>query len=209
MENPTTPLLPSKEQIQDFPRFQNLSAEKIVVINTQEQCLQIEKELSTAALLGFDSESKPTFQKGEVSTGPHLIQLATFEKAYLFQVNAETLAFLKPIFANPNQFKIGFGLSNDKIVFKKKGIELNSIIELSKSFSSFGIKSQMGLKNAMALLFKINLIKSKRISTSNWSRKTLTEQQIHYAVADAYAPLLVFKELSRLNLIQYPKGLTF
>jgi len=198
-----TQLLPSKEQIQTFPRFQNLDLSKISVINTLEQCLAIEEELKVATLLGFDTESKPTFIKGEVQTGPHLIQLATHEKAYLFQVSQPILHFLKPIFANSDQIKVGFGLKNDAHLFRKRNIELNNTIELSKCFSNFGLSNALGIKNAMALLFNVNFPKSKSISTSNWSRKTLTTPQIEYAAADAYASLLIFEELLRLNLIPH------
>ncbi len=194
-------VLPNKEDIQHFPLFQSLAPEQIIVIDRKEQCQAIASELMQAALLGFDSESKPTFQKGEVATGPHLIQLATHERAYLFQVNAEILAFLKPIFANRDQIKVGFGLKNDAHLFRKKGIELNSVVELSKCFKAFGLDNPVGLKNAMALLFRVNFPKSKSVSTSNWSRKHLLPQQVAYAAADAYAPVLVFEELLRLGLL--------
>ncbi len=200
MEQPIS-ALPSKEYIQTLPRFQSLASEKILVINTLQQCQSIEAELKIAAVLGFDSESKPTFNKGEVQTGPHLIQLATFEKAYLFQVSDEILNFLKPIFENKDQIKVGFGLKNDAHLFRKKGIELNSVIELSKCFGSFGLNNPVGIKNAMALLFKVNFPKSKSVSTSNWARKSLTIPQIEYAAADAYAPVLIFEELLRLGLL--------
>lgn len=193
--------LPSKEYIQSLPRFQNIALENIVVINTVQQCQNIEAELKIAAVLGFDSESKPTFHKDDVQTGPHLIQLATFEKAYLFQVSDEILNFLKPIFENKDQIKVGFGLKNDAHLFRKKGIELYSIIELSKCFKSFGFNNPVGIKNAIALLFKVNFPKSKSVSTSNWARKTLTTPQIEYAAADAYAAVLIFEELLRLGLL--------
>lgn len=194
-------LLPSKEQILSFPRFPNLPAHRIQVIQNLEQCCAIEAELKNAALLGFDTESKPTFTKGEVATGPHLIQLATLEQAYLFQVSDEILEFLKPVLANRAQIKAGFGLKNDAHLFRKKGIELNSVIELSKCFKSFGLNNPVGLKNAIALLFQQNFPKSKSVSTSNWSKKQLNPQQIAYAAADAYAPVLVFEELLRLGLL--------
>lgn len=200
MEQPIS-ALPSKEYIQSLPRFQNIALENIVVIGSLQQCLDIENEMKIAAVLGFDSESKPTFNKGEVKTGPHLIQLATTEKAYLFQVSAEILLFLKPILENPDQIKVGFGLKNDAHLFRKKSIELKSVIELSKCFSSFGLNNPVGIKNAMALLFQVNFPKSKTVSTSNWARKTLTTPQIEYAAADAYAPVLIFEELLRLGLL--------
>jgi len=193
--------LPSKEQIQAFPVFQNLPMQQIQVINSLEQCHALEQELKSHAVLGFDSESKPTFKVGEVSTGPHLIQLATLDKAYLFQMNDSIWDFLKPIFASREQIKVGFGLKNDAHLFRKKGIELNSVIELSKCFKAFGLNNPVGLKNAMALLFQLNFPKSKRISTSNWASKKLSPAQIDYAAADAYAPVLVFEELLRRDLL--------
>lgn len=193
--------LPSKEQIQAFPVFKNLPMQQIQVINCLEQCHALEQELKSCAVLGFDSESKPTFKVGEVSTGPHLIQLATLDKAYLFQMNDSIWDFLKPIFVNRDQIKVGFGLKNDAHLFRKKGIELNSVIELSKCFKAFGLNNPVGLKNAMALLFQLNFPKSKRISTSNWASKKLSPAQIDYAAADAYAPVLVFEELLRRDLL--------
>ena len=200
------PVLPSKEQIQQLPIFQNIPLQQIQVIHSLQQCHAIEQELKTCTLFGFDSESKPTFNKGEVSTGPHLIQLASRDKAYLFQISPAILEFLKPIFENKNQIKVGFGLKNDAHLFRKKGIELHNVIELSKCFSAFGFSNPMGLKNAMALLFQVNFPKSKKISTSNWARKILTPHQIEYAAADAYAPVLIFEELLRLDLL--PKTMT-
>ena len=195
------PALLSKEEISKLPLFKNLSSNQIVVLQTLDQCLALQEELYSIALFGFDSESKPTFTKGETQTGPHLIQLATLEKAYLFQISDEILQFLVPIFSSLDQIKVGFGLKNDAHLFRKKGIELNSVIELSKCFSTFGYKNQVGLKNAIAILFNLHFPKSKKISTSNWARKHLTEAQISYAGADAYGAVLVFEELLRLGLL--------
>ena len=195
------PALLSKEEISKLPLFKNLSSNKIIVLKTLDQCLALQEELYSTALFGFDSESKPTFNKGETQTGPHLIQLATLEKAYLFQVSDEILQFLAPIFSSRDQIKVGFGLKNDAHLFRKKGIELNSVIELSKCFSSFGYKNQVGLKNAIAILFILHFQKSKKISTSNWARKELSPQQISYAAADAYGAVLVFEELLHLGLL--------
>ncbi|MHC0017620.1 3'-5' exonuclease [Acinetobacter pittii] len=190
-----------KASIQQLPPFENLNHHNIVVIDNIEQCKSIEEELKNAAILGFDSESKPTFKVGEISTGPHLIQLATTQKAYLFHINSSTLKFLQPLLSNQKQIKVGFGLKNDKHIFHKKGIELESCVDLAKGFSHFGFKQQMGLQKAVALLFGQYLAKSKKVGTSNWARKPLTPQQINYAAADAYAALLVFEELRNQKLL--------
>jgi len=196
----TLPLL-DKASIQQLPPFKNLNYQNIVVIENIEQCKTIEEELKAAIFLGFDSESKPTFRVGEVSTGPHLIQLATEHKAYLFHVNSSTLKFLQPILSNPQQIKVGFGLKNDKHIFHKKGIELESCVDLAKGFSHFGFTQQMGVQKAVALLFGQYLSKSKKVGTSNWAQKPLNSQQISYAAADAYAALVVFLELRKQNLL--------
>ena len=190
------PYLPSPEEIRSYPSFQNLAPDNIVVIKSISECIAIAHELEAVTIFGFDTESKPTFTKGEISTGPHLIQLATDKNAYLFQVNSETLAFLTPILSNTTPIKVGFGLKNDAHLFRKKGIQLNGIVDLSKAFSTFGITHTLGVKNAMALLFQVHFQKNKKISTSNWAKKSLSSDQIFYAAADAYAAFLVYTELS-------------
>jgi ribonuclease D len=193
-------LIPSKEQIQQLPVFQNLAPNQIQLISKLEQCHALQDELFSTPLFGFDSESKPTFRKGEVATGPHVIQLATADQAYVFQISPAILDFLTPIFENPEQLKVGFGLKNDAHLFRKKGIHFNQVLDLAKAFTAFGITTPVGVKNAMALLFQVNFPKSKSVSTSNWSKFPLSTAQIQYAAADAYAPVLIYQELQRLGI---------
>ena len=192
--------LPSKEHIQQLPLFQNLAPEQIQLVSNLAQCHAVQEELFAAPLFGFDSESKPTFRKGEVATGPHVIQLATTEKAYIFQISPAILDFLTPIFESPTQLKVGFGLKNDAHLFRKKGIHFNQVLDLAKAFHAFGMTTPVGVKNAMALLFQVNFPKSKSVSTSNWSKFPLSPAQIQYAAADAYAPVLIYQELLRLGI---------
>ena len=200
MTVPSPSPLPSKEQIQQLPLFQNLAPEQIQLVSNLAQCHALQDELFAAPLLGFDSESKPTFRKGEVATGPHVIQLATADKAYIFQISPAILDFLAPILESPTQLKVGFGLKNDAHLFRKKGIHFNQVLDLSKAFHAFGISAAVGVKNAMALLFQVNFPKSKSVSTSNWSKFPLSPSQIQYAAADAYAPVLIYQEMLRLGL---------
>lgn len=197
--------LNSLEKISEFPLFQRLPFKQIYVLNDRHSCLAIEKQLKNISIFGFDTESKPTFRKGEKSTGPHLIQLASLEQAYLFQVNAETLSFLQPILNNPHQLKVGFGLKNDAHLFRQRGIEVQSMIDLSRQFSVFGYQHTMGVKNAIGLLYQQHFQKNKKISTSNWNKAKLSSEQIDYAAADAYAALKVFYKLYELRTL--PKQL--
>ena len=106
MDTQLNDILPSKEAIATFPPFQNIAPENIVVINSIQQCEALREELGQIAVFGLDTESKPTFKVGEVSTGPHLIQLATLEKAYLFQMNTAIWDFLKPILPIVTRLKL-------------------------------------------------------------------------------------------------------
>lgn len=205
--DPSKTRRPILENHVQYPTFQSLPPENIILITTIEQCQNLTDEFKHSPLFGFDTESKPTFIKGEISTGPHLIQLATIDKAYLFQVSPEILEFLSPILANPKQLKVGFGLKNDAHLLRKKGVDLKGIVDLAKSFKSFGIEHQIGVRTAMALLFQVNFHKNKKISTSNWSKKKLSSEQIYYAAADAYAPVLIIQELLKLKLFVLPTKL--
>ncbi len=201
MDTLLTANLPDKAQIASLPRFQNISTDKIVVIQSLAQAETYRQALQQATYFGFDSESKPTFKVNEPSTGPHVIQLATLDRVYLFQMNRELWQFLQPVLANPAQIKAGFGLKNDKHLFRKKGIELRGTLELSKCFKSFGVQHPVGVKNAMALLFQVNFPKSRKVSTSNWAARHLSQAQIGYAAADAYACILILQELWQRNLL--------
>ena len=133
-----------------------------------------------------------------------MVELKQFygnEKAYLFQVKPDILNFLKPILENEHQLKVGFDLKNDASSFRRKEINPQSMIDLSKSFSSFGYTYQVGIQTAIALLFQRYFVKSKKISTSNWAVRNLSPQQISYAAADAYAALRSFEQLNQQQLL--------
>lgn len=192
--------LPTPEETARMPAFKALSSDRIHLIKTAKDFQSIKSLLSQYQILGFDTESKPTFQKGEISTGPHLIQLASLDSAFLFQVNPETLHCLKQVLSDPSTIKVGFGLKNDAKLFNKRDIEVRSMLDLSKAFSPFGFRQTMGIKNAVAITLNQNFRKSK-ISTSNWAKSQLSVEQINYAAADAYAALKVFQYLFEMGML--------
>ena len=150
-----------------------------------------------ADVLGFDTESKPTFQKGEVSTGPHLVQLATDDVAYLFQIGAIPGALetnvLKAVLESPAILKVGFGLLDDiKRLRSKLGIETSNVLDLSTAMRR-NEKNPLGAKTAVARHFGQALQKSKRITTTNWAMPQLSEKQILYAADDAHVALRLYR----------------
>ena len=82
-----THTVPDKEAIERMPPFERLMLDRIVVVATAAQADQAWAELSRAPVWGFDTESKPTFFKDQVSDGPHVLQLATQDKAWVIQLH--------------------------------------------------------------------------------------------------------------------------
>ena len=188
---------PDKEQIALLEPFERLELSQIQVVATAQQAASALKELAGVAALGFDTESKPTFAKNEASDGPHIVQLSTLDKAYIFQLlDAECRRAVALLLASPGIVKAGFGLGDDRRrIIHKLGIDLQGVLDLNTVFRERGYRKDMGVRGAVAVLFNKRFIKSRKASTSNWANPRLSEAQIIYAANDAYAALRVFKAL--------------
>ncbi len=138
---------------------------------------------------------------GELSTGPHLIQLATDDKAYLFPVTDQrTLEQLRTILESPQVIKVGFGLRDDlRRLQSKLGIGSVNIIDLAIVLRQEK-RADVGAKAAVARFFGQRLQKSKKTSTTNWSNPVLTERQILYAANDAHVALRVYRSWCQAQL---------
>jgi ribonuclease D len=146
-----------------------------------------------------DTESKPTFLKGEASTGPHLVQLATDNRAYLFSISqSREMPALKAILESPRLLKVGFGLGNDRSALKSQlDIDATNLLDLGAVLRGPDHRGTVGAKVAVAHFFGQRLQKSKKIGTSNWSNPRLTERQLLYAANDAHVALLVYRAWAR------------
>jgi ribonuclease D len=185
---------PSKIEIALLPSFEGLEIEQIFVVKDERTAALALADLLAAGEIGFDTESKPTFLKGEKSEGPHVLQFSTLEKAYIFQshITASHSAIIE-LLKSEKLIKVGFGLSGDLVQISQRfGIRPNSLFDLDRSFRQLGYRNPIGAKSAIAIYFNRKLQKSKSITTSNWSAHDLTEGQLIYAANDAYAALKVF-----------------
>lgn len=183
------PTIPDKDTIAQLPLFERLSPDRITLVRTGEQAQRAHAELTRASAWGFDTESKPTFKVGEASDGPHVLQLATAQHAWVFQLHDPACSALAAqLLTLPHIPKAGFGLGDDcqRIVHKLR-IEPAGIVELNALFHARGYRKDMGVKAAIAVLFGQRFIKSKKAATSNWANAQLSEAQLVYAANDAYA----------------------
>lgn len=191
------PPIPGKEQIALLDPFDRLGLDRIALVSTRAQAERARDELASARFWGFDTESKPTFVKDQASEGPHIVQLATLDKAWVFQLHdADCSALVAELLARPGVAKAGFGLGDDrKRIQARLGVEAADVLELNTVFRQRGYRKDMGVKAAVAVLFNRRFIKSKKAATSNWANARLTEAQLVYAANDAYAAARVFQAL--------------
>jgi RNA polymerase sigma factor for flagellar operon FliA len=179
----------------ELPPYPGIALADIVLVDTPAAAATARAALLAADAVGFDTESKPTFAKGELSTGPHLVQLATDGKAFLFPV--ERLPGgdgLKAVLESPRIRKVGFGLDSDVGRLKSKlGIEMQNVLDLAIALRGAGERNTVGARAAVARYFGQRLQKSKRASTSNWAQRHLSESQMRYAADDAQVALRVYR----------------
>ncbi len=196
-QHPAQHPTPSKDEIALLAPFDRLGPAQITLVATQAQALAARDALSQARVWGFDTESKPTFFKDQVSEGPHIVQLSTPAHAWVFQLHdAACRAVVGQMLATPGIVKAGFGLGDDrKRIMAKLGVEAADVLDLNTTFRERGYRKDMGVKGAVAVLFNRRYLKSKKAATSNWANLNLTEAQLSYAANDAYAAVRVFDAL--------------
>lgn len=209
--------MPAAAAPDELPPYVGIRLADVHLVVTPEQALAARDALLACDAIGFDTESKPTFVRGESSTGPHLIQFATDQQAWLFQIGASTephiRAMLLAVLERPLPLKIGFGLSDDvKRLHAKLDIRAAGIVDMSVVLRAPGQRNDLGAKTAVARFFGQALQKSKKISTTNWAVPRLNAKQLLYAADDAQVALRVYRrwlslgnQLPPLKPVKLPK----
>lgn len=142
--------------------------------------------LKRQKVIGFDTETRPTFSPDQRSNGTALLQLSGAEKAYLFRIKkmGAIPRRLCAIMANPNIVKVGAAIHDDVRGLQKfAGFQPQNFIDLQKIAWEYGIRDKSVKKmTAIILGFKI----SKAQQLSNWEAENLSESQQKYAATDAW-----------------------
>ncbi len=191
-------IAPTKDEIKLMEPFLGLVLAHIHVPTTTEEFVSATAEIKAAGIVGFDTESKPTFVVGDVSEGPHVVQFSLHDKAYLFQLHrAEGMSYLLELLQSEEVIKVGFGLKSDRgNILAKLGVHFNAVVDLNTVFSMDGYHKEMGVRAAVGQVLKQRFAKPRHVTTSNWSQPQLTPQQMLYAANDAYAALKVLEALN-------------
>ncbi|MDX8400216.1 MAG: 3'-5' exonuclease [Gallionellaceae bacterium] len=190
-------IAPSKTEISLFEPFVGLTLAHIHIPSSEQEFASANAEIMAAGIVGFDTESKPTFVTGEISEGPHLVQFALHDKAFLFQSRQIAgLPFLLELLQSEQLIKVGFGLNSDRSHIRTKfGVDFSGVVDLNSVFNQDGYHKEMGVRVAVGLVLKQRFAKSRKVATSNWSQPQLSASQLLYAANDAYAALKVLEAL--------------
>ena len=165
----------------------------ISVVRTKDELALSMRKLAGHTLLGFDTETRPAFKKGQ-SYPPSLIQLATDDEVFIFQLKHLGLAKpLHDILTDPTILKVGVSLDYDIRELKKLSpFEAKGFTDLGNLAKKAGVKNH-GLRGLAAVFLGFRI--SKRAKTSNWSKDVLAPQQIQYAATDAWVGRRIYLAL--------------
>jgi len=183
----------SKEEINnlDLERYEG----KIFLITKIEQLTSVFAKINEYSLVGFDTETKPTFRKGEVNEVA-MIQIAIPKAVYLIRINYtgitdEILSFLE----NQSIVKVGVALRDDlKDIKRLRKFTPKGFVELNKLVKDIGIESN-GLRKLTAIILGFRI--SKNAQVSNWEAEKLSQKQLQYAATDAWVCLEMHNELQK------------
>jgi ribonuclease D len=194
------PHTPTKDDIADLALFPRIEQKDIILVDRADLALAAHEVLQNVSVLGFDTESKPTFVAGEVSTGPHVVQFATQDKTYVFQLFDLTCReIVSKLLTSKTVLKAGFGLAGDNTQIRRTlGVEPEHVLDINTIFKAKGYAKELGVKSAVAVMFNQRFVKSRKATTSNWANKVLSEGQLIYAANDAWAALKVYEALQDL-----------
>ena len=168
---------------------------KVRLITEREQVAAAFEEINSHEVVGFDTETRPSFHKGQ-SYKVSLLQLALPDKAFLIRLNCTGLTHeMVSFFENDEILKAGVGIRDDiKALQKLKRFHAGGFVELSAIARNKGLQVESVKKLAgLVLGFRI----SKSAQTSNWEAKHFTEKQISYAATDAWVCLKLYLSLMK------------
>lgn len=183
------------EEINELPMYQFGGG--IFLIDTFEKLDHYLPLLKDQKILGFDTETKPSFKKGE-NNPVSLLQISTQNQAFLIRINSIGLPDeITKILSDPDVKKIGLAIRDDiKILKNINDFEPAGFIDLQDYVDDFGIEAK-SLKKITGIVLNKRISKSQRVT--NWGREELSEAQQVYAATDAWICLKIYKKLNKIN----------
>lgn len=170
---------------------------RIIVIFSESEANKAVDYLLTQDILGFDSETRPSFRKGKMHQ-VSLLQVATHDTCFLFRLNVIGVPdSLKRLLEDREITKVGLSLRDDfHMINLRRKFTPGTFVELQKEVKDIGI-TDLSLQKIYANLFGGKISKSQQLS--NWEAETLSEAQRKYAATDAWACIKIHEEIVRMK----------
>lgn len=184
-----------KDELKELPKA--IFSGQIHVVQSEAETKKAVDYLKSRQAIGIDSETRPTFTKGQ-SHKVALLQISSENCCFLFRLNMIGLSQpLVDLLENPNVIKVGLSLKDDFMMLHKRApFTQQNCIELQDYVRQFGIQDK-SLQKIYAILFKQKISKSQRLS--NWEADVLSDNQKQYAATDAWACLKIYNLLQELK----------
>ena len=185
------PLSISKDEVMELPLGHYRG--KIVVASNQEQIDRAMAEINQSKVVGFDTEAKPTFIKGQIRN-IGLIQIAIEKKVFLLRIHkVGVVDSIHRFLENDQIVKVGIGLKDDfNLLDRLRSLEPKGFVDLNDTMTELGAES-IGARNLAAMILEIRI--SKSAQTSNWELDELSQKQLNYAATDAWICLEIYNKL--------------
>ena len=167
---------------------------RITVVEQSEHVKECIDEIRKYHIVGFDTESKPSFRKNS-NHKVSLIQLAIPGDVFLFRINKTGFNHeLVRLFEDSEILKVGVSIHDDiSRLGALQSFTPASFVELQEMSNDFGIESN-SLRKLTAIVLGFRISKSQQLS--NWEASRLTENQLVYAATDAWVSLEIYNKLS-------------
>lgn len=187
----------SKNEINSLPQIKFNG--DVEVLSSNDNVQAAVNHLMNYDLIGFDTETKPTFVKGPLNP-PSILQLACIDKVYIFQLDNESLyKKLFPILSNENITKCGVSVDRDLIeLMYLSPFDPLSFVDLGNIARDNDVPHH-GLRGLVAMFLKHRISKGAQIS--DWSKTVLSQSQITYAATDAWISLKLFEAFEQNDLL--------
>lgn len=165
--------------------------EAVTIIDTTAKARIALRALNKCDYIGFDTETRPTFQRGQMNKVA-LLQLSTGEHCYLFRLNKPGIfEMVRPLLENPDIIKVGLSVHDDYNALRRRGeIDPAGFLDLQDYCRTFHI-ADISLQKIFAIVFGERISKSQRLT--NWEAEHLNDAQQIYAAIDAWACLKLYR----------------
>ena len=188
----------SKEQIAELPvrRYEG----EVSLVTSVESLEAAAADIAMETVVGFDTETRPAFRKGEVYA-PSLVQVATARRVYLFLLRwPEAHTVLADMLAHAHLVKAGVAVAHDLRTLKGVfAFSERNVVDLGMLARRRGLE-QTGLRNLAGIFLGCRIAKGAK--TTNWAASELSATQITYAATDAWACRELFLRFLDLGLIE-------